>query len=307
MKKTSKTIVFFGSGPVAAKSLELLLDTFAIEAVITKPKPAHHRGEFPVLDVTQKHDLKTHTPASKKELTELFKETSFSSAVGLVIDYGIIIEADVIDTFPLGIANSHFSLLPQWRGADPITFAILSGQQQTGISVMRINERMDEGPLLAQATYDISPKLTAPELTKDLIELSDATLKEILPLYLDGAIETVPQEIGSVLDTVVVSYSRKIQKSDGVIDWQKPAEVLEREIRAYIEWPKSHAQIADKDVVLLEAEVVRAIDEKPGAARVIDGSLIVACGRDALKICRLKPSGKKEMTAQAFLAGHKIQ
>jgi methionyl-tRNA formyltransferase len=305
MKKISETIVFFGSGPVAARSLELLAEDFTIEAVITKPKPTHHKGDYPVLPVAEKYNLQTHTAGSKLALSELFAQTSFRSRIGLVIDYGVIIQPDVIDSFPLGILNSHFSLLPQWRGADPLSFAILSGQEQTGVSLMRIDEKMDEGPLLAQATYDIPDKMTTPALTDALIELSHYTLHEIIPLYLNGEIEAIPQEIGSVASEPVISYSRKLQKSDGIIDWRKPAEMLEREIRAYIDWPKSRSTVAGKDVIITDADVISSSGE-PGDINIIDKQLIVYCGSGALRINKLKPSGKKEMAAQAFLAGHDI-
>lgn len=305
MKQTSEPIVFFGSGPVAATSLELLLDTFVIEAVITKPKPAHHRGEFPVIALARQHQLKTYTPSTKQELSELFKRTRFSSRLGLVIDYGIIIGGEVIASFPLGIVNSHFSLLPQWRGADPISFALLSGQEKTGVSLMVINEKMDEGPLLAQAEYDIPPETTTPQLTDALIELSQASLTEIIPLYLGDSIVSVPQELGSLAEDTTPSYSRKLSKADGVIDWQKPAEQIEREIRAFIDWPKSRTQIAGKDVIITKAAALKR-SGKAGAIVAQDKQLVAYCGTDALIIQTLKPSGKKEMTSQAFLAGHQL-
>src|SRR5689334_6869060 len=110
------SIVFFGSGPVAAKSLELLAKDFSIEAVVTKPLPAHHKAIFPVLASAKKLGIHTLTPSNKRELSALFAERPVKSRLGVVIDYGIIIGQDVIDYFPLGIVNSHFSLLTRWRG-----------------------------------------------------------------------------------------------------------------------------------------------------------------------------------------------
>jgi methionyl-tRNA formyltransferase len=176
MKKMSETIVFFGSGPVAAESLKLLAEDFNIEAVITKPKPAHHTGIFPVIEVADKFGIKILYTKNKVELSDLFSTKPVKSLVGLVIDHGILIGQDVIGYFPLGIINSHFSLLPEWRGADPISFSILSGQKRTGISLMLINQDLDEGPLLAQSEYLLSPDITTPELTDDLINLSHQTL-----------------------------------------------------------------------------------------------------------------------------------
>ena len=132
-------LVFFGSGPVAAASLKKLAKHFVIEAVITKPQPAHHREPFPVLALAEELGLRTLTPNSKQELSDLFSTKPVKSKLGVVIDYGFIINQDVIDSFPHGIVNSHFSLLPEWRGADPISFSILSGQQKTGVSLMVID------------------------------------------------------------------------------------------------------------------------------------------------------------------------
>jgi methionyl-tRNA formyltransferase len=305
MRKTSKTtktsgklsMVFFGSGPVAASSLKLLMNDFTVEAVITKPRPVHHRGDTPVLELCEKLKLKTFTPANKKELSELFAQKPVKSPLGIVIDYGIIIAQDVIDYFPLGIVNSHFSLLPQWRGADPITFSILSGQQVTGVSLMLITAGLDEGPLLSQAPYLLPKDITTPELTDVLIDISYASLKEILPRYVSGEVTPRPQ------DPNPPTFSRKLTKEDGTIDWRKPAEVIEREIRAFIEWPKSRAQIGDKDVVITRASMLDR-QGTPGEAIVENKSMIVFCGQDALAIEKLKPAGKKEMTAAAFLAGY---
>ncbi len=306
MKKTSETIVFFGSGPVAAESLDLLLEHTSVEAVITKPKPAHHRGSSPVLDIAKKHDLPVHTIANKKELTTLFQSVNFSSKAGLVIDYGIIIEKPVIDYFPLGIVNSHFSLLPQWRGADPITFSILSGQAETGVSLMTINEALDEGPLIGQATFKVPEKITRPELAKELIQLSDAMIKELLDKYLSGNIDPMPQEVGSIAPTTIPSYTRMLKKDDGLMDFNKPAEQLEREVRAYIEWPKSRTTLASKDVVITNTDVINNSGKAGKAIKTEHNELIIYCSKKALRILQLKPAGKKEMSAEAFLAGHNL-
>lgn len=291
------SVVFFGSGPVAAESLRRLNADFRIEAVITKPQPAHHKEPFPVLELAEALGLKIFTPNGKAELSELFHTKPVSSRLGIVIDYGFIINQDVIDCFPLGIINSHFSLLPQWRGADPISFSILSGQSETGVSLMVINQKMDEGQLIARGTITIDDGATTPSLTAELIDLSHTLLRRALPDYVSGQIQPYDQQ-GEA------TYSRKLSKADGVIDWTKPAEVLEREIRTFIEWPKSRTTLAGKDVVITDAQVVSE-GGVPGTPEVHGKQLIVYCGEDALLIHRLKPAGKNEMTAEAFLAGHK--
>lgn len=300
MRKTSEPIVFFGSGPVAAESLRLLLEYQEVEAVITKPRPPHHRGPVPVLELAEELHLPVHTATNRKELDALFEEARFESRLGVLIDFGIIVSQEVINYFPMGIINSHFSVLPEWRGADPITFAVLSGQEQTGVSIMLLTAGMDEGPLLGYGDYDLPADITTPKLTEDLILLSDALLQTALPGYLDGKLHSVSQdETGCE-----VSYSRKLAKEDGILDFSKPANILEREIRAFIEWPKSRAHLGDIDVVVTKSHVVPE-NGKPGSVAIIGKQPVVYCSENALALDTLKPAGKKEMTGQAFLAGYK--
>jgi methionyl-tRNA formyltransferase len=291
-------IVFFGSGPVAAKSLELLAKDFEIEAVVTKPKPEHHRGDFPVLRVSEKLKLKTYTITNKRELSELIATKPFLSDIGVLIDFGIIVAQDTIDYFKKGIINSHFSLLPQWRGADPIAFAILSGQEKTGVSLMVIDAGMDTGKIIAFKSLPISQNSTTPSLTEELIMLSDKLLKEFLPKYYSGLVRPRSQP-----HPARTSYSRKLTKEDGNLDWTKPAAQLEREIRAYIEWPKSHTKLAGIDAIITRG-YVSDNDGKPGKVEINDKQLFIYCGQGALVIEKLKPAGKNEMTSQAFLAGY---
>lgn len=310
MSKPKESIIFFGSGPVAARSLSLLAQDFEIEVVITKPKPSHHRGEFPALLAASELDLPILTPANKQELSDLFAGPPLKSRLGVVIDYGIIIPQAVIDFFPLGIVNSHFSLLPEWRGADPISFAILSGQKRTGVSLMLITAGLDEGPLLAQAPYDIPPRSTTPELTEALIDLSHQCLRQILPEYMEGALVPAPQQAVTIAETMEPTYSRKLTKEDGVIDWRKPADQIEREIRAFIEWPKSRTTIGGKEVIITRARAEqRTISDEKGAetgniAVTADKELAVQAGDGLLIIERLKPAGKREMSAREFIAGY---
>lgn len=297
MKKMSETVVFFGSGPVAAKSLELLSQDFNIEAVVTKPSTekemevAAHTS--PVLSVR-----------NKKELDDLIRNRHFESRLAILIDFGILVSGAVIDYFPLGIINSHFSLLPEWRGADPITFSILSGQKKTGVSLMLVAKKLDEGPLLAQSAYELNPTITIGELTDDLTDLSHKMLSQIVPLYVRGEIQPAPQEAVTLAPSKTPTYSRKLSKADGVIDWNKPATQIEREVRAFLEWPKSRTKLAGKDVIITKAHVLH-LEGEPGTTTIKDKNIVVFCSTNALAIDRIKPAGKKEMSSEAFLAGHK--
>lgn len=288
----SLKIVFFGSGPVASATLDVLRQHFTIEAVITKPRAPGHRGNVPVLELATAHNLPLHTPTNKAELTEVFATHTFASQVGVVVDYGIIISKQVIEAFPKGIVNSHFSLLPQWRGADPITFSVLSGQQKTGVSLMLINEKLDEGQLLAQTELPLPADITTPHLTEQLIALSNDMLIRDLPRYIAGDIKpyvqpTVPE----------VSYSRRLVKEDSIIDTKKPALQIEREIRAFAGWPKSRLELFGHTIIVKKARVARNAD---------DGALVIPCGNHSfLEILELTAPSGRTMSGADFLRGYR--
>ncbi|HUS26841.1 MAG TPA: methionyl-tRNA formyltransferase [Nevskiaceae bacterium] len=306
MKKISEPITFFGSGPVAAQSLRLLAQDFVIDAVITKPRAPHHRGDVPVLAAAEALAIPVRTVTDKDSLDTLFGAKPPKTRLGVLIDFGIIVSQEVIDAFPLGIINSHFSLLPEWRGADPITFSILSGQRRTGVSLMLLSAGMDEGLLLAQAPFDIPSNTTTPQLTAELIDLSFQTLHQILPLYIAGSIQPAPQEAVTLAANKTPTYSRRLTKEDSIVDWHKSAQTLEYEIRAFIEWPKTHTTLGTLQVILTQAHATKGVGPA-GKLTLVGTSLAVYCGQGMLIIDRLKPRGKKEMTSQAFLAGYKDQ
>lgn len=290
MKNTSKTIVFFGSGPVAADSLAFIASHFEVETVITKAVPAHHKGVAPVEELAKQLNLPIIFASNKFELDHIIDTHRFSSHIGIIVDYGVIVSQKVIDTFELGIVNSHFSLLPQWRGADPITFSILSGQSKTGVSLMIIEPSLDTGKLITQKSIKIEPNDTTPSLTKKLITLSNQLMADYLPDYIKGEIKPKSQPHPDR-----ATYSHKLNKSDGVIDWSKPAKQIEREVRAYYGWPGSVTTLGDKRVIIKKACVVTTpsnpLDIKCGDGQYLSIEELVA------------PSGR-QMSAKAFINGY---
>lgn len=295
------SVVFFGSGPVAAEALRQLAAWAPVEAVITKPQPPHHRDIFPVIAACK--DLGLHdkmlTVSTKRELSNLITEHRFTSRVGVVIDFGIMIADDVIDSFELGIVNSHFSLLPRWRGADPITFSVLEGDTESGVSLMLIVAELDAGPLLAQSPLALPADITTPVLTEQLIELSDRMLQTILPKYLDGSALPMPQP------TDGITFSRKLSKADSVLDFTRSATYLEREIRAFIEWPKSRTVLAGRDVVITAAHVIDGAG-RPGSLYLQDRLLGIYTANGILIVDQLIPAGKKPMSGSDFLLGYQV-
>ena len=297
----SKILTFFGSGPVAAASLEHLLVDFDIELVVTKTRPAHHKDPAPVEELAKAHNLNLAFADTKAELETLIQVQQPKSLCGVVIDYGVIISQATIDCFPLGIVNSHFSILPEWRGADPITFSILSGQQQTGVSLMTIDEGLDTGAIIAETPVLISPDDTGTSLTAKLIVASNAQISAVLPLYIDGAAIALPQDTYGRVTT----YSRKLTKQDGIIDTNKPASVLEREIRAFSDWPKSKLMLGADIIVIITSAKVVATQIPVGEVRITETKeLLVGTRVGALNITELMPLGKQKMSAAAFLNGY---
>ncbi len=302
MKNEKLSLVFFGSGPVAAESLRLLGEVFTIEAVITKPTTRREMGEV-------SPNTPLFTVNDRPSLDRLFIEHKFSSKVGVLIDFGIIISQQVIDYFPYGIVNSHFSLLPELRGADPISFAILEGKEKTGVSLMLLVQAMDEGPILLMRDIVLDGTETATTLTSKLVDLSASMLAETLPDYVDGDIRLLDQESIINKQGIKPTYTRKLKKSDGVIDWNKSASTIEKEVRAFIEWPKSHASLGSVDVIITKAYAVpsKSPGVRPGTIELLPeiNSLSVSCGEGSLYIQALKPNGKKEMSVGSFLAGYR--
>lgn len=234
------------------------------------------------------------------KLTEL---KPHKAQLAVLAAYGRIIPQAVLDEFPLGIINIHPSLLPLYRGPTPIEQAILDGADKTGVSIMRLTAGMDEGPIYKQKTLQIRPGESKESLTKRLQMLGAELLTEVLAGIADGKLSPRQQPHPDR-----ATYSHKITKEHGELDFSKPAEVLEREIRAFMEWPKSHTKLANIDVIITSASVIN-YSSQPGTFEVGNKQLVIYCGEDALVVNKLKPAGKPEMTAQAFIAGygHKLK
>ena len=300
MSMISKKILFFGSGPVAAASLEKLIKHTDVSLVITKRKAPRFKGTPPVELVANDHDMKLSFADNKTELEELILGMGEKFDLGIVLDYGVIITEKTIQSFPLGIINSHFSLLPEWRGADPITFSLLSGQVETGISLMQIDRGLDTGKLFETSSISISSIDTNPSLTEKLIDLSDGLLQKNIPLILNETATKFPQDTNQL-----TTFSKKIMKEDGLLNFNKPASVLEREIRAYKGWPRSYMKLGELDVIIEEA----TISDVPVALGKItideQDHIIIGTVKGSLKINKLMPFGKNVMSSKDFLNGYR--
>jgi methionyl-tRNA formyltransferase len=273
MKKMSKKIVFFGNEKLATgipEAKPIIRDAVEAAGFVIEQ---HVTGKL--------HELREH-----------------EAELAVLAAYGRIIPKSVLEQFPLGIINVHPSLLPAYRGPTPIEQAILDGVTRTGVSIMRLSPEMDEGPIYKQKTLQLSGKESKAELAVRLQALGAELLTEVLQGAVGGELKPRKQPHPDR-----ATYSKLIRKEDGRIDWTKPAESLEREIRAYLDWPKSTGSIAGKDIVITKARVVPGTG-KAGDFTIIDKDFVVFCGQDGLLIERLKPAGKNEMNAEAFINGY---
>lgn len=302
----NETVVFFGAGPVAAKSLELLNKHFKIEAVITKGPANKKIKDYPVIAVAEDLKLNILYANNKNEVDGVCKET-FKSELGVLIDFGVIVSDETIKSFPRGIVNSHFSLLPEWRGADPITYSLLSGQKYTGVTLMLLSSGMDEGPIIGQEKLLIESEDTGISLTEKLISLSNEMLKNLLPKYINNSIQPVDQiEYAKINNhNLEPTYSKKINKQDGKINWTKSAQEIEREIRAYQPWPKSYTKIGDDLIItIIKAKISTAVELKPGEIHTTKNELFIGTKDGCIELLEVQPAGKNKMTVNDFLRGY---
>ncbi|HVS58995.1 MAG TPA: methionyl-tRNA formyltransferase [Candidatus Saccharimonadales bacterium] len=304
MKKTSKTIVFFGNERLAtgvtttAPVLKALIEAgYHVAAVVSHYEHGKSRNvrELEVQKVAEAHDIPVLLPDKPAHIVDQLK--AYGAGAGVLVAYGKLVPQSVIDIFPHGIINLHPSLLPTHRGPTPIEGTILDGDNRTGVSIMQLVQKMDAGPVYGQSEIDLTGNETKQDLAAQLAEVGRAMMIELLPGILEGSIVAIPQ------DESRASYDALLSKADGSLDWNKPASRLEREIRAFQGWPQSRTEIAELPVIITKA---RLSDQKlaPGEWSVQDASLLVGCTTGSLIIEWLKPAGKAEMTAQAFLAGY---
>lgn len=301
MKKISRPIVFFGTENFSAKSLRALIDAdFEIAAVVTKPDSAQGRGKkiqsHPIKEIALAANIPVWQPEKVLEISDNIK--SLQSPVGILVSYGNIIPDSILDLFKPGIINIHPSLLPKYRGPSPIESAILNGDSQTGVSIMKLTKEMDAGPIYSQIKIDLKNDEYSEDLYEILAKKGAEHLIDILPSILDEQLQASTQNEADA------SYCQLIEKSDGTIDWSKLASTIEREIRAFHRWPKSRTKLGEVEVIITSAHTYEA-DGSPGKTTIIETNLIVHCGKSSLSIDTIQPLGKKEMPIQAFLAGYK--
>ena len=301
-----KKIVFMGTPEIAVPSLKALVENgFEIPLVITQPDKPKGRGQAvqypPVKEYALTAGLEVYQPEKIKNNTEVMEKLkSISPDFFAVVAYGKILPQDVLDIPKIAPVNVHFSLLPKYRGPAPVNWAIMNGEEETGVDTMLMDAGMDTGDILLTAKTPILKK-NAGELADELAvtgaELLIKTLNEF------ESITPVKQ------DDNKATKAPMMNKDMGLIDWAQDASQIERMIRAFTPWPASYSMLDSKKVKIFKSDVVES-NHNAAAGTVINiekESFTVACGNNALKILELQLEGKKRMDTKSFLAGYKLE
>lgn len=301
---TRPRAVFFGSPEFAVPSLVALTEVADVLAVVAQPDKPAGRGLTLRPPAVKVRALELGLPVLQPRklrdgaLAQQLRELALDVAV--VIAYGRILPLDVLTAPRLGCVNLHGSLLPRWRGAAPIQWAVASGDPTTGVTLMQMDEGLDTGPILGALETAIGRDETAGDVFARLATLSADLLRRELPRFVRGELTPVPQ------DETLATHARPLDKTDGRLDWQRPATALAHHVRGMSPWPGAYALHGD---VSVKVHRVSALTLDPAGAppgTVLGGDrdgVRVACGEGVLAVHELQLPGRKRLSAEAFLAG----
>ncbi len=297
-------VVFMGSPDFAVPALQALLDRHEVALVLTQPDKPAGRGKKlvpPAVKVAaEAAGLPVAQPRSARtpEVAALLRETNAELAV--VVAYGKILPREVLEAFPRGCINIHASLLPRYRGAAPIQWAVINGERETGVCIMQLDEGMDTGPVLLERRTPIGEDETAGELFERLAPMGAEALLEALDGLAAGTLEPRPQ------DHDAATHAPMLKKEDGRVDWSWPARRVADRVRGVNPWPGAQTTLAGVPLKLFRARVTGGSGAPGQVLAVDDRGLVVACGDGACAIAEVQAPGKRRMPAPAFAAGRAV-
>ena len=296
-------VVFLGTPDFAVASLNALVQEHQVVAVFTQPDRPRGRGgqlgESPVKLAAVKLGLPVYQPERIRRPPNPELLVELAANIMVVVGYGQIIPQSIIDIPPHGILNVHASLLPKYRGAAPIQWAIANGETETGVTIMRIDAGLDTGDMLLKRSLPIGPDQTAPELSNCLAPLGAELLLEAM-----RQIATVTAQ-AEKQDDALATLAPILKKEDGRIDWRRSAETIYNRLRGFTPWPGAYTTYRGGQLLIARAQPLASPAIKPGQVKIEQRRLLVGAGADtALEILELQPAGKSRMTAEAFLNGY---
>jgi methionyl-tRNA formyltransferase len=300
-------VVFWGTPEFAAPSLRALLgEGYDVVGVVTqpdRPQGRHHSTLVPppVKAIALDEGLPCFQPEKPRGEDFIASLRALEPDVSVVVAYGHILTREVIDLPPMGTFNVHASLLPRWRGAGPIQAALLAGDAESGVSIIRLVQQMDAGPVILRAPTPIVEDETYGELQLRLSELGALAIVEALALVSLGSADEEAQ------DESRVTYAPRIMRDDTRLDWSQPAVVVARRIRAFDPRPGAFTTQRDVEVKLFGARVVASGNGDPGVVLGVDESgMLVGCAEGAVRVSYVQPSGKKRLAVTDWAQGRGV-
>lgn len=292
-----------GSPEFSIPSLQALISNHEVVGVVTQPDRPAGRGKIlsppPVKLLSQKYEIPIIQPYKLKDPGVVENLISWDPDFIVVVAFGQILRQNVLDLPRFGCINVHGSVLPRWRGAAPIQAAILHGDKETGITIMKMDKGVDTGDILSISNLSIESNDNSETLSKKLANLGSIQLIETLEKFING--EIIPQK----QDDSQSTYAPMIQKEDGLLNFNNDAIFLERQIRAYYPWPGAYFDLSGEKMKITEAEVIPHSNLKSGDRIIIDGYPVLGTTKDGLKILSIQPAGRRIMSGKEFLLGYK--
>ena len=300
-------VVFFGTPAFAVPTLEALLASpHKVVGVVTQPDRPRGRGQrvtdAPVKSRSLEAGIPVLQPVSLKPPEFLAELARLDADLGVVAAYGRILTEAVLAAPRLGMINVHASLLPRHRGAAPVHRAVIAGDRETGVTIMRVVKALDAGPMMATVRRPIDLDETSVDVERDLARLGAALLVDVVDRLAGGGASEIRQ------DDAAATYAPRLTKEDSLLDWSRPATDLHNQIRGLHPWPHADTFINGKRLILLRSTLVEESSNAPHGTVVAarGDQLDVATGNGVLRILELQAEGKKPMRARDFLAGHAV-
>ncbi|CAH9019634.1 methionyl-tRNA formyltransferase [Candidatus Nitrosacidococcus sp. I8] len=300
-------IFFAGTPAFAAIILQRIIESnHRVYGIYTQPDRPSGRGQrltpSPVKKVGITHNIPIYQPRTLKDESIQDQFKAFTPDILIVAAYGLILPSPILNTPSLGCINVHASLLPRWRGAAPIQRALLAGDKETGVSIMKMDIGLDTGPVISTSICPIQKTDTAVTIHDRLAELGAESLLACLPTQVEDKLSYIPQ------DEFYACYAPKITKEESFLDWNQPALLLERKVRAFNPWPIVKIQIQDQVLKVWETTVLEDSRLAP-AGTIIRANKLgidIATGEGVLRLLKIQPPGKRAMAVQDYINAHPL-
>ena len=313
-------IIMMGTGPFAVPTFRDLLDSpHELAALFTRPVPpptgrrrASAAPPNPMRDVAVASQLEIQAPVSVNDPEVVSQLATLEADLFVVCDYGQILSRDALAAARLGGINLHGSLLPKYRGAAPVNWALYHGERETGVTVIHMTPRLDAGPSLVQESLQIDADIDAVELEHQLAQLGVGAVRTSISMLAawDGK-----QSLGQAQDSRAATRAPRLMKADGIVDWRRGAEPIRNQVRAFQPWPGSftywkHPHKGSLRLVICRVSVVdcdATSADAPGRVAEATDRLVIDCGQGQLAIEEVQPAGKRKLPISEFLRGYPIR